>query len=53
VARQARLKDTYWVARLRHLIVAMWINLLNLQADFHEANSTSPENALELEMIEE
>ena len=28
----------------------MRINLLNLQADLHEANSTSPQNTLELDI---
>src|ERR1700704_4289243 len=36
------------MARSRRLITAMQINLLNLQAHLREANSTSPQNTLEL-----
>src|ERR1700742_1517983 len=37
VALQARLKHPYWIARSRHLIATIWINLLNLQAHLREA----------------
>jgi hypothetical protein len=36
------------IARSARLIAAIPINLLNSQADFHDANSTSPQNTLEL-----
>jgi KipI family sensor histidine kinase inhibitor len=38
------------MARSHHLITAMQINLLNLLADLREANSTSSENTLQLDI---
>jgi KipI family sensor histidine kinase inhibitor len=44
----SRLNLLHRMARSRRLIAAMQINLLNLQALLREANSTSPQNTLEL-----
>jgi KipI family sensor histidine kinase inhibitor len=44
----SRLQALHRMARSHLLITAMQINLLNLQADLREANSTSSENTLEL-----
>jgi hypothetical protein len=43
-------KALFRIVQLQRLITGMRINLLNLQGHLRDANSTSPQNALELDI---